>query len=81
MGPVAVSAYILIQTEAGKVMRVAEDVRAIEGVVACEAVTGAYDIIARGEAETIDDLGRLVLSRVQTVDGITRTHTCTVVHP
>jgi DNA-binding Lrp family transcriptional regulator len=77
---VAVSAYILIQTEAGKVMRVADDVRAIEGVVACDAVTGAYDVIARGEGATMDDLGRLVLSRVQTVDGITRTHTCTVVH-
>lgn len=76
----AVSAYILIQTEAGKVMRVADDVRAIEGVVACDAVTGAYDVIARGEGATMDDLGRLVLSRVQTVDGITRTHTCTVVH-
>lgn len=77
----AVSAFILIQTEAGKVMRVADDVRGINGVVACEAVTGAYDVIARGEAETMDDLGRMVLSRVQTVDGITRTHTCTVVHP
>jgi DNA-binding Lrp family transcriptional regulator len=77
---VAVSAYILIQTEAGKVMRVADEVRAIEGVVACDAVTGAYDVIARGEGATMDDLGRLVLSRVQTVDGITRTHTCTVVH-
>lgn len=77
----AVSAYILIQTEAGKVMRVADDVRAIDGVVACEAVTGAYDVIARAEGATLDDLGRLVLSRVQTVDGITRTHTCTVVHP
>ncbi len=76
----AVSAYILIQTEAGKVMRVADEVRAIEGVVACDAVTGAYDVIARGEGDTMDDLGRLVLSRVQTVDGITRTHTCTVVH-
>jgi DNA-binding Lrp family transcriptional regulator len=81
MRAVAVSAFILIQTEAGKVMRVADDVRAIDGVVACEAVTGVYDIVARGEAETLDDLARLVLSRMQTIDGITRTHTCTVVRP
>ena len=28
----------------------------------------------------MDDLGRLVVSRVQLIDGITRTLTCPVVH-
>jgi DNA-binding Lrp family transcriptional regulator len=76
----AVSPYILIQTEVGKAASVAEAVGAIDGVVSSEDVTGPYDVIARSEAETVDDLGKMVVSKVQMIDGITRTLTCTVVH-
>ena len=75
-----VSSYILIQTEVGKAASVADQVGAIDGVVSSEDVTGPYDVIARAEAETMDDLGRMVVSRVQMIEGITRTLTCTVVH-
>jgi DNA-binding Lrp family transcriptional regulator len=43
-------------------------------------VTGPYDVVAQAEAETMDDLGRLVLSKVQMIGGITRTLTCPVVN-
>jgi len=76
----AVSAYILIQTEVGKAAQVATAVRDIDGVVAADDVTGPYDVIVRAEAETVDELGRLVVARVQSVDGITRTLTCPVVN-
>ena len=76
----AVSAYILIQTEVGKAAQVAEEVDGIEGVVSAEDVTGPYDVIAKAEAGTVDDLGRLVVSRIQMIDGITRTLTCPVVN-
>jgi DNA-binding Lrp family transcriptional regulator len=75
-----VTAYILVQTEVGKAVRVAEDIAAIEGVQLAEDVTGPYDVIARAEARDIDELGKLVVARVQAVDGITRTLTCPVVH-
>ena len=76
----AVSAYILIQTEVGKAAQVAEEVASIDGIASAEGVTGSYDVIARAEADTVDDLGKMVVSRVQLVDGITRTVTCPVVH-
>jgi len=75
-----VSAYILIQTEVGKAASVASEVRAVDGVVSAEDVTGPYDVIAKAEADTVDDLGRMVVSKVQMIDGITRTLTCPVVH-
>jgi DNA-binding Lrp family transcriptional regulator len=75
-----VTAYILVQTEVGKAARVAEDIVAIEGVQLAEDVTGPYDVIVRAEARDIDELGRLVVARVQAVAGITRTLTCPVVH-
>ena len=76
----SVSAFVLIQTEVGKAAQVAEEVARIDGVVSAEDVTGPYDVIVRAEADTMDDLGRLVVSRVQLIDGITRTLTCPVVH-
>ncbi len=76
----AVSAYVLIQTEVGKAAGVVEQVAAIAGITAAEGVTGSYDVIARAEADTVDELGKMVVSRVQLVAGITRTVTCPVVH-
>ncbi|MET8132729.1 MULTISPECIES: Lrp/AsnC ligand binding domain-containing protein [unclassified Streptomyces] len=75
-----VQAYILIQTEVGKASTVAETISKIPGVITAEDVTGPYDVIVRAQADTVDDLGRMVVAKVQQVDGITRTLTCPVVH-
>ena len=75
-----VSSYILIQTEVGKAEGVVEAVRTIPGVVQADDVTGPYDVILRAEASSIDELGRMVVSQIQLVDGITRTLTCPVVN-
>lgn len=75
-----VEAYILIQTEVGKAGKVAKEVAAVPGVFSAEDVTGPYDVVVRAEAPTIDDLGKLVVAKIQIVDGITRTTTLPVVH-
>ena len=75
-----VQAYILIQTDVGKAAEVAAEIAEVKGVTLAEDVTGPYDVIVRAEAESVDELGRLVVARVQSVDGITRTLTCPVVH-
>ena len=75
-----VTAYILIQTEVGKAAQVAKDIINLTGVQQAQAVAGPFDVIARAEARNIDQLGKLVVARVQAVDGITRTLTCPVVH-
>jgi DNA-binding Lrp family transcriptional regulator len=75
-----VQAYILIQTEVGKAASVAKAVRGIPGVLEAEDVTGPYDVIVRAEAKNVDELGKLVVAKIQGVEGITRTLTCPVVH-
>lgn len=75
-----VQAYILIQTEVGKAADVAQAIAEIDGVTQAEDVTGPYDVIVRAEARNVDELGKLVVAKVQAVDGITRTLTCPVVH-
>lgn len=75
-----VQAYVLIQAEVGKAAKVAEEVSALSGVVSAEDVTGPYDVIVKAEAGNMDDLGKLVVAKIQMVEGITRTLTCPVVH-
>ena len=75
-----VTAYVLIQTEVGKAVSVAEQARKITGVLSADDVTGPYDVIVKTEAPSLDELGKMVVSQIQAVEGITRTFTCPVVN-
>ena len=75
-----VTAYILIQTEVGRAGEVAKAVLDVERVSSAVGVIGPYDVIVQAEAENLDDLGKLVVARLQAIHGITRTLTCPVVH-
>lgn len=75
-----VQAYVLIQTEVGKAAQVAEAARKIPGVESADDVTGPYDVVVKASAEDVDQLGKLVVARIQSIDGITRTLTCPIVH-
>ena len=74
-----VQAYILIQTEVGRAANVAGSARVIPGVVAADDVTGPYNVIVRAEASNVDELGKMVVSKIQAIEGIARTLTCPVV--
>lgn len=75
-----VQAYILIQTDVGKASQVAKAIAQVKGVTLSEDVTGPYDVIVRAEARNVDELGKLVVAKLQSIEGITRTLTCPVVH-
>ena len=75
-----IAAYILIQTETGKAAVVAAALRDLPGVSDTASLAGPYDVIARAQAQNIDELARLVTFRVQAIDGVLRTMSCPVVH-
>ncbi len=78
----AVTAFILVQTEVGRSSDVAKATAKVEGVDSANEVTGPYDVIVKVHAPHVEELGRLVVSRIQTITGITRTLTCPVIdHP
>lgn len=76
----SVSAFVLIQIEMGRAADVAGRVRDIGGVDSADIATGPYDIIAKASAETMDDLGRMVVGQIEMIDGITRTLTCPIIN-
>ncbi len=73
-----VRAYILIQT-AVNAAHVAREIRDVDGVESADDVSGPYDVIVRASSADMDQLGKLVVARIQAVEGITRTLTCPIV--
>ena len=76
----AVKAYVLIQTEVGRSAQVTAEVARLQGVITALDVTGPYDVIVQVEADSIDELGKMVVSRMQITQGVTRTLTCPILN-
>ncbi len=72
-------AYVLIQVAVGMAPKVLADIEKVEGVVDALIVTGPYDIMLKVNAKDVDELGKLIVSGIQSVQGIVRTLTCPVV--
>lgn len=73
-----VEAIVLVQVKVGASSAVVRAVGEVGGVTEAYVVSGPYDIIARVEADGLDQLGQLVVSIIQAVEGVTRTLTCPI---
>jgi DNA-binding Lrp family transcriptional regulator len=71
-------AYVLINCSAGKAGSVLRALRRM-GVKEVRAVTGLHDIVAYVEAKNPNELGRAVVDKIQTTDGVQRTVTMVAV--
>ena len=73
-----IGAYILIKIAPGKSRTITEVISRVKGVKTAHPVTGMFDIIAFVEAADINHLTDIVRTRIQTIEGVLRTHTAIV---
>lgn len=73
-------AYILVNTEPGKLWEVADGALKIEGVKMAHAVTGQFDVVAYAEFVKMDDLGKII-EEIQSLKGVRRTQTVIAIPP
>ena len=73
-----ISAFVLIDVTGNHTRSAFKTLTRIQGVKSLHAVTGPFDLIAQVEAETIEELNDIVLSRIRSVDGILKTSTALV---
>ena len=73
-----IGAYILIKIAPGKSRTITEQIARAEGVKTAHPVTGMFDIIAFVEASDINNLTGIVRTKIQTIEGVLRTHTAIV---
>lgn len=72
----SVHAYVLIETEPGKIKEIVDELNQIKEVKSACGVTGPYDIIVFIETKDIDNLGDVVMKKIQTIKGIRKTMSC-----
>ena len=79
----AMKAYVLVETAAGKTKGVKKALGKVKGgrasITALDAVTGPYDFIAVVDGNTLDAIGTLVTDSIGAIEGVTRTTTCVAV--
>jgi len=73
-----IAAYVLLKIAPGRSRAITEEISKLDGVRSALPVTGMFDIIAYVEAPDINTLTGVVRGRIQTIDGVRRTHTAIV---
>jgi len=74
----AVDAFILIEVAGDHTRSAFKTIQRIAGVNAVYMVSGGYDLIVHVEAESLEALGDLLVSKIRAVDGVMKTSTCLV---
>ena len=76
----AVSAFVLVDVMGDHTKSAFKTFTRIPGVKHVYVITGPHDLIVDIEAETMEGLNDLVLSRMRTVDGVRKTTTAIVLN-
>lgn len=67
--------FVLCKLTPGKEQKAVAEIRAVDGVTEVYMVFGGWDLILAAEADTVDKLSNLIVSRVRAVDGVAATET------
>ncbi len=72
----SVKAYILVDTSSIRTTDILKELRAVNGVSSAEAVSGPHDIVVAVETDDLQNLGDIILTKIRTIEGVTKTITC-----
>jgi len=74
------SAYVLVNVRAGKGRKVMDELARLKNVAGVEAVLGPFDLVVSVTGSDYNEVGKLVIEQIQTIDGIEKTLTCNVIN-
>ncbi|KYK28731.1 MAG: Lrp/AsnC ligand binding domain-containing protein [Theionarchaea archaeon] len=72
-------AYILLTVRIGMLKQALDKIRTLEELVEAEAITGPYDLIAYVAVEGLTQLTKILLHKIEKIDGVTESMTLVVV--
>ena len=68
-------AYVVVTVEAGKAREVAQQIAGLPGVRMADACWGSRDIFAVIEVKESHELNKLVMDKIQRLEGVRETNT------
>jgi DNA-binding Lrp family transcriptional regulator len=75
------TAFVFINTDPASMPVVLKNVRAIEGVIEAEMVYGVFDIVAKVQTETMDQLKQIIAFKIRMIANVLKTDTLLAVLP
>ena len=69
--------FVLVSTEPGREHKVYNQLLNIKEIVELHPLFGEYDLIAKLDCEDFNELGRVVVDKIRTIDGVLDTKTLT----
>jgi DNA-binding Lrp family transcriptional regulator len=75
------TAFVFITTQPHAMPVVLENVRSIEGVLEAEMVYGIFDIVAKVQTDTMEQLKQIVTFKIRMLANVLKTDTLLVVLP
>ncbi|KAA0015019.1 MAG: Lrp/AsnC family transcriptional regulator [Thermoplasmata archaeon] len=69
--------FILISTAPAKEHQVYNELLKIKEIIELHPLFGEYDLIAKVEAKDLEELGKIVVERIRSIDGVADTKTLT----
>jgi DNA-binding Lrp family transcriptional regulator len=73
-----VKAYVFIVTKPGTSIEVSNDIKRIKGVHSADPIYGRFDVVAVVEAESPEELTKLLYEVIEKIPNIVRTETSIV---
>jgi DNA-binding Lrp family transcriptional regulator len=74
-------AFVFITTEPASMPKVLKKIKAIKGVQEATMVYGVFDIVAKVQTETMDQLKQIVTFKIRMLANVLTTNTLLVVPP
>ena len=68
-----VKAYVLVVSNPGKTRHVVEELRKIPNIVEMHEVAGPYDIVAKIEVASLQEIPPVLGGRIRIIDGVQST--------
>jgi DNA-binding Lrp family transcriptional regulator len=75
----SIAAYIVINTALGRESDVINSLKNVQEVKEAHSVYGVYDIVARLEAENLDEIRIAVSKKIRNIQGVNATSTLLVI--
>ena len=69
--------FVLISTAPAKEHQVYNEMLKIKEIVELHPLFGEYDLIAKVEAKDLEELGKIVVEKIRSIDGVADTKTLT----
>ncbi len=76
----ALAAFVMIDVTGDHTKSAYKTITRMEGVKAVYAITGSHDLLVHVEAADIQNLSELILSKIRSIDGVTKTMTSLVLN-